>query len=109
MTNEEDPGFVWTLFDLSFTSFATPRLVKVIYIVQLIAIGVGTVAWDGLLIFGSTNLYTKTQDVPWLQVGLFAASIPVTCIEVLLARIFCEFVVVAFRMAEDLRAMRGTR
>jgi hypothetical protein len=41
----EEKGFLASLFDTSFASLVTPRVIKVIYIITMVVIGLAAVAW----------------------------------------------------------------
>jgi hypothetical protein len=91
-------SFLASLFDFSFTSYVTPKVIRVLYILAVI--------WFGLVAFG-------------LVIGGFVLGGPVgglfTLIIVaplyylwtlLLYRITLEFFMLIFRIAEDIRALR---
>ena len=42
---QEERGFFAALFDVSFTSFVTTRIIKVLYIITLVVIGLGALAF----------------------------------------------------------------
>jgi uncharacterized membrane protein len=91
-------GFVGSLFDFSFTSFVTPKIVKALYALTT----VWTVIWA--LIF--LRLGFKYGGAA----GGFFTLIIVDPILILLTlgvyRVILEFVMVVHRMHEDLRALR---
>jgi uncharacterized membrane protein len=91
-------GFVGSLFDFSFTSFVTPKIVKVLYVL----ITIWTVIWA--LIF--LRLGFKYGGAA----GGFFTLIVVDPILVLLTlgvyRVVLEFVMVVHRMHEDIKALR---
>jgi Domain of unknown function (DUF4282) len=88
-------GLVRSLFDLSFTSFVTTRLMKALYVLRLMWLG-GTYLVGALMLFtiGGSRLGTL-----WLLVlgplALIAQAIA--------SRIACEFVMVVFRIFEHTR------
>ncbi len=88
----DDPkGFVNALLDLSFTNFLTIKLVKFIYILQLAFIGIGALA---SLIGGFAN---------GIQSGLLSLILtPIfTILAVMLSRVWCEMLIVIFRICDD--------
>jgi uncharacterized membrane protein len=91
-------GFVGSLFDFSFTSFVTPKIIKVLYVL----ITAWTVIWA--LIF--LRLGFKYGGAA----GGFFTLIIVDPILVLLTlgvyRVVLEFVMVVHRMHEDIKALR---
>ncbi len=79
------------LFDLSFTEFVTTRVIKVLFILGVIFAAIGTIA----LIAGGFSASAGR--------GLFFLifSPVVFCLYVLGARIWCEMIIVLFRIAEN--------
>src|SRR5579875_3715967 len=91
-------GFVSSLFDFGFTSFVTPKVVKVVYALIVIVLGLGSL---GLVLFAFLNR---------LLFGLLALIILAPLyffISLALWRISLEIVMVVFRIAEDIRAIRA--
>jgi hypothetical protein len=90
-------GFLGALFDFRFTSFVTPKVVKVLYplimiLTGLTALGFIDIAFRANIGFGFVSLF--------ILAPLF--FLVVTAIY----RILLEFFIVIFRVAEDIRAMR---
>ena len=87
-------GFFGALFDLSFTTFVTPMIIKVVYIIGLIGIGLGTLffAVSGFLGGGSPGLGIVTLVLSPL-VGLLYLCF---------FRMGCEFYLAITRMSEDI-------
>lgn len=90
-------GFFSILFDSSFTDFITLKIVKFIFIIGLVLIGLATVA----IIFSSFQGSTTT--------GLFMLILsPVFFIfMVMIHRIYCEILIVIFKVAEYLREIKN--
>jgi hypothetical protein len=86
-------GLVGRLTDLSFTSFVTPTLIKILYI--LLAIFAALFA---LAIFVSL----ATQGVGSLILGLIVAPL-LFVLYIVLARVYMEILIVIFRIAEYTR------
>jgi hypothetical protein len=90
-------GFVASLFDFGFTSFVTPTVVRVLYVLIMIVlalIGLGSV----VVAFALNKLF-----------GIFTLIIaaPLTFfISLALYRIVLELFVVIFRVAEDIHVIR---
>jgi hypothetical protein len=105
-------NFFASLLDLSFTSFVTPKLVKLLYVLSLILIALLYVGiaiaifasgggsefdqWSGT-VQESSN--TTGLGILWLLIGgpLFAL------IYAIIYRVFCELIIVAFRIYETVR------
>ncbi|MBL8924789.1 MAG: DUF4282 domain-containing protein [Pseudonocardia sp.] len=93
----ESPSFFNALFDFGFNSFATPVVIKVLYILGLVAIGL---AYVFLVISGfATSL--------GVGLGALVGGAIVALIYVILFRITLEFYYAVVRMSEDIRAMRN--
>lgn len=90
MQNESEPTFWTALFDVSFTQFVSVQLVRILYI---LAIFVALV----LAVIGVFSAFTQGF---WTGIlGLLFA--PVFLIAyILFARVWLEFVVVIFRIAD---------
>ena len=90
-------GFVGSLFDFGFTSFVTPKVVRVLYPLIMILAGLGAL---GL----AATAFSISVVVGILALIIFAPLyfLVVTAIW----RIALEFFVVIFRVAEDIRAIR---
>jgi Domain of unknown function (DUF4282) len=90
-------GFIASLFDFGFTSFVTPKVVKVLYVLIMIVLGLGALVYT-LFAFKLNAVF-----------GIFVLIIgdPLfLIISLALYRISLELFVVIFRIAEDLRAIR---
>lgn len=88
-----DKGMLSELFDLSFSNFITIKVIKFIYAVGIVLAALGALA---LVVAG-----LKAGFLSGL-VSLLLAPV-VFLVYVLLARIWCEFVIVVFRIAENTR------
>ena len=91
------PSFFGALFDFSFNSFATPVVIKLLYILGLVGIGLGYVA---VVIsgFADSALTGLVALIGGAVVALFY---------VIFFRVFLEFYYAVVRMSEDIRAMRN--
>jgi hypothetical protein len=90
-------GFFSALFDLGFTSFVTPKVVKVLYILTMIG-----AALSGL----GFALFLIAFNRPLGILALFIWT-PLTFVIIMaLTRVALEYFVVNFRLAEDIRAIR---
>jgi hypothetical protein len=84
------------LFDFGFNSFATPVVIKVLYILGLAAIGLTYVGFV-IASFAESAGYGLLVLVFGALVALFY---------VIFFRVFLEFYYAVVRMSEDIRAMR---
>jgi hypothetical protein len=94
---QESSGFFGALFDFGFNSFATPVVIKVLYILGLVAIALGYVI---LVISGFA-------DSPLTGFAILIGGAIGALIYVIFLRITLEFYYAVVRMSEDIRAMRN--
>lgn len=98
-----EPGFVHALFDVSFSTFVTTRVLKVLFVVHvavvLCALLTG-VAGGVLLLIDASAMHSRTA----LLAGLaWIALTPLACLAALIVgRMALECVAVFFRVAEHL-------
>jgi hypothetical protein len=90
-------GFLGALFDFGFTSFVTPKVIKVLYMLIVI----GTVV--SALVF--TIVAFKASTVFGFLMLVFGDPLFILIV-LAIYRIILEFFVVTFRVAEDVRALR---
>jgi hypothetical protein len=90
-------SFLGALFDFGFTSFVTPKVIKVLYMLIVI----GTVV--SALVF--TIIVFKASTVFGILTLLIADPLFILIV-LAIYRIILEFFVVTFRVAEDVRALR---
>ncbi len=84
-------GTVGMLFDLSFTEFVTARVIKVLFVIGVVFAAIGTIA----LIIGGFSAGAGKGI-------LFLILSPlVFLLYVFGARIWCEMIIVLFRIAEN--------
>lgn len=82
------PNFWQRLFDFSFKEFVTPSIIRFIYIILLILIGLGTLAY---IVIAFTQGFTS--GLITLIISPLAALL-----WVILARVYLEVVMVLFNM-----------
>ena len=93
-----DPrGFLSALFDFGFTSFVTPKVIKVLYMLIVI----GTVV--SALVF---TIIVFKASVTFGILTLFFGDPLFILITLAIYRIILEFFAVTFRVAEDVRVLR---
>jgi Domain of unknown function (DUF4282) len=90
-------GFLASLFDFGFNSFVTPKVVKVIYVLMMILLGLGA------LLFAITAF--RVSPV-FGVISLFILCPLFFLVELALWRIVLELFIVIFRIADDLRIIR---
>ncbi len=90
-------GFLGALFDFGFTSFVTPKIIKVLYVLVMIGTVVSSLAFTIVAFKASTAFGI---------VALVFGDPLIILVVLAIVRIFLEFFVVIFRAAEDIRALR---
>jgi hypothetical protein len=93
----EGKGFLSALFDFGFTSFVTPKVIKVLYML----ITIGTVV--SALVF--TIIVFKASVAFGVATLVFGDPLFILIV-LAIYRVILEFFVVTFRVAEDIRAIR---
>ena len=84
-------SIIGMLFDLSFTEFVTTRVIKILFMIGIVFAAIGVLA----LIIGGFNAGIGKGM-------LFLILSPIVFfLYVLLARIWCEIIIVMFRIAEN--------
>jgi hypothetical protein len=88
-------GFWSRFFDLSFEHFITPSLIKVLFIIAMVVIGLGVLSAIimGFVASGALGIF------------VLIAALIAGFIYLLLARVFLEMVVVFFRIRDDTEEM----
>lgn len=89
-------GFFGALFDFGFNSFATPVVIKVLYVLGLIAIGL-------TYVFFVITAFTQGAGYGLIVLLLGAVG---ALFYVIFFRVLLEFYYALVRMAEDIRIMR---
>jgi hypothetical protein len=89
-------GFLGSLFDYSFSSFITSKIIKVLYVLTTIVVGL----WTFLLILVAFNASSGAGMLTLVVIGplffLFA---------MIYARVGLELLMVIFRIHEDVREL----
>ncbi len=91
----ETKGFVGMLFDLSFSEFVTTRVIKVVYVIGIVLSGIYAL---GFIVAG----FSQGTAV---GIILLLLSPLVFLLGVLWTRIWCELIMVFFRIAENTTRM----
>lgn len=93
----DSKGFLAALFDFGFTTFVTPKIVKVLYVLIMIGLGLGALVV--LFTFFRINLIAGIF-------GLLIVAPLYFIVSLAFYRIIMELFVVVFRISDDLRAIR---
>lgn len=89
-------GFFGKLFDFSFETFITPSIIKVLFILILVVIGLGAL---GMVIAAFTQ--SALAGLATLIIGVPIGGF----LYILFARVWLEIIVVLFRIEENTAAM----
>jgi hypothetical protein len=89
-------GFLNALFDFGFTSFVTPKVIKVLYMLIVIGTVVSALVFTIIVFKASTPFGIVTLVFDPLFILIVMA----------IYRMILEFFAVAFRVAEDIRVLR---
>lgn len=87
----ESKGVIGSVFDLSFTEFVTTRVVKLLFILGVLVAGIATLS---LILTGFHRGF-------FFGVVALLFSPLVFLLYTILMRIWCEMVIVIFRIAEN--------
>lgn len=96
----EGKGFLAALFDVSMKEMVTPRIIRVLYIIGLIFIGLGVLG--GLV----TSLFSAFNDGMLALVGAIVALPIGAIIAVIFLRIYMELIILFFNIYDQLRDIR---
>ncbi len=92
----EKSGFSM-LFDLSFSEFITTRVIKVLFVIMIVLSALGTIA----------IVVSAFMGALWTGVIALLFSPVIFLLYVLFARIWCEMIIVLFRIAENTSRLGG--
>lgn len=87
----EPKGFLASLFDTSFSSLVTPRVIRVIYIISMVVIGLAALFWIGAAF---------TQSVAFGVLVLVIAAPLVSLLYLIYTRVLLEVIIALFRIME---------
>ena len=107
-------GFLGALFDFSFTTFVTTRVVKVLYVLTLVLLLIGYVAIAVSIFSGGEEIATIDRNGQPTTIGgdanvglgvfwLVILGPLLLFLYTLLYRVFCELIIVVFRIYENTR------
>jgi hypothetical protein len=89
---DKSTGFFGALFDMSFTSLITTRIIKVLYVLAIVLIGIEAIAWIGAGFHQSTGLGVAV---------LFIIAPLVSLVALIYTRVLLEVVIALFRVMEN--------
>lgn len=95
-TAEESKGFFAGLFDFTFTNLVAPKVIKVLYIIFLIILALGTLAGLGMVVI---SLISGEIIAAFLSLIILPFAV---VLYLIFGRIYFELIILAFRMLETL-------
>jgi hypothetical protein len=106
--NPADPSFFASLYDLSFHTFITPKIIQVVYVLCLIIIGLISL---GFLLSGFRLAYVmyngySSSDPTLIIIGTLIVAPIIFVVGSIGARLSLEFVIAVFRIAENTESLR---
>jgi hypothetical protein len=87
----EPRGFLASLFDTSFANLVTPRVIKVIYIISMVVIGLAALFWIGAAF---------SQSAAFGLIVLVIAAPLVSLLYLIYTRVLLEVIIALFRIME---------
>lgn len=103
---EPPKGFIAALYDLSFHTFITPKIIQIIYVIWLIGIALWALTF---LIAGfamQRSFYgEQSPNVLTILVHVVGAAV-IFIVGSISARMTLEFVIAVFRIAENTDSLR---
>ena len=93
----EDKGLCGLLFDLSFSEFVTTRVIKVLFVVGIVFSALGALAMIGAGFAAGAGRGILMLVLSPLVFLLYA----------LVVRVWCELIIVVFRIAENTSRLAG--
>lgn len=103
---DNDKGFFGSLFDFSFDNFVAPKLVKFLYVVNLILISLLAIAYV-MVGFGLMASGDDSAAVGGLVVIIIS---PIAWfLGVMVTRVWLELLIVMFKISEDIKDIRDSR
>jgi hypothetical protein len=97
-------GFLGSLFDFDFNNFIAPKLVKAIYIVLVVVLSIGGVIGA----IAAISLMAAGGAAVLLGLLLLVLTPVLWLLGLMIYRVMLELMIVAFKISEDLRSIRGT-
>ncbi|MGC8484040.1 MAG: DUF4282 domain-containing protein [Candidatus Baltobacteraceae bacterium] len=100
-------GFLSSLYDLSFHAFITPKIIQVVYVLALVGVAMGSLAYLGSAFVPVYSFFGPPQEPSFGSILLHIILTPVIfVIGSIVARIYLEFIVAVFRIAENTESLR---
>lgn len=94
-------GFLTSLFDVKMTEMVTPKIIRVLYILGLLAIGLGmfTAIISSIITVGAAGFGTVVITLIMAPVGAFIA--------VVFLRVYLELIILFFNIFDQLKEIKA--
>ena len=101
-------GFLSALYDLSFHAFITPKIIQIVYAIALIGIAISSLAYLGSAFVPAYSLFGPPEGPSFGGIVLHVILTPIFFVlGSIAARIYLEFIVAVFRIAENTEGLRN--
>lgn len=101
MVEHTPRGFFAALYDLSFRSFVTPKIIRVVYVIALVLIALWSVYFLISGFMPSYGLFGSSGPTPGGMIVHVILAPIVFVLGSIGARIYLEFIVAIFNIAEN--------
>jgi hypothetical protein len=100
-------GFFAALYDFSFHSFVTPKIVRIVYVIALAIIALWALSFliSGFIV--SRSFLGEYQPSAGTMLFHLVGAAVIFVVGSIAARINLEFIIAVFRIAENTEALRG--
>ena len=107
MNQSAAKGFLSSLYDLSFHAFITPKIIQIVYVLALVGVAMGSLAYLGSAFVPEYSFFGPPQEPSCGSILLHIILTPIIfVIGSIGARIYLEFIVAVFRIAENTESLR---
>ena len=101
-------GFLSALYDLSFRAFITPKIIQIVYAIALVGVAMGSLAYLGSAFVPVYSFFGPPEGPSFGGIVLHVILTPIIFIlGSIAARIYLEFIVAVFRIAENTEGLRN--
>ena len=107
MNQSQAKGFLSSLYDLSFHAFVTPKIIQIVYVLALICVALASLSYLVSAFVPHVSFFGGYEGPSFGGVILHIILTPIIfVIGSILARIYLEFIVAVFRIAENTESLR---
>jgi hypothetical protein len=99
-------GFFSSLYDLSFDTFITPRIIRIVYVIWLAGIALWSLTFLVAGFAVQPSFYGEGHVSGWFFLFHLGGAAVIFVVGSISARISLEFVMAVFRIAENTESLR---